>query len=174
MKMQWLKSQGVGLLEIMLALAISAVVILVSVSYYQSANNSQKISAAVTMAGDIYSATQTYAKRIDFNPDDLDIDSLVDAELLTSSSATDPWGGDSSVTADTSGDIPVMVITMESIPDGACTQVGARLMQTMSISDDNGNNDNGQLECDDSQTEYACCSSGQNDTSDLTAQYELY
>lgn len=55
---------GVTLLEIMLVLAIAAMVVLMSIRYYQSASNNQKINAALGTATGVIAAGESYLSSV--------------------------------------------------------------------------------------------------------------
>lgn len=59
-KMDWARLKGVGLLEIMLVLAITAVILIVSVRYYSSAQAGATINASVNEFGEVKSAFENY------------------------------------------------------------------------------------------------------------------
>jgi type II secretory pathway pseudopilin PulG len=54
------KAKGIGLLELMLSLAIIAILLIMATRYYQSASNSQKVSQAVDMFAAMKGAAQNY------------------------------------------------------------------------------------------------------------------
>lgn len=56
------RSAGVTLLEIMLVLAIAAMIIVMSVRYYQSASSSQQATAAFAQVQAITAAADTLAQ----------------------------------------------------------------------------------------------------------------
>lgn len=170
------RSKGVGLLEIMLALAISAVIILLSVRYYQTTSNNQKVSAAVNQIRGVYQATQTYASRQNFVATDLSISSLQSAGLLNSTYNQGPWGGANSLTVAVSGNNACIggasstvsqcfVVTLSNIPGkttGTCDQIRGRITQTLNQTGSAGN-----------ANEFAGCAPN-GGTSKLVVEYVLY
>lgn len=89
---------GVTLLEIMLVLAIASMVIVMSIRYYQSASNNQKINAALNTITGIVAAGESYlagspangfngVTMATFNP------------FLGGASPVSPWGGQISISA---------------------------------------------------------------------------
>lgn len=116
---------GVTLLEIMLVLAIAAMVIVMSVRYYQSATTAQQTNAiveqlqAITVAADsIAQATGSYASGFGTGTY-----STLGA-LLPKNSFSTPWGTTISITGISSNQYTV---TIGSVPSAACPLLKARI-----------------------------------------------
>ena len=60
MKKSYQKMLGVTLLEIMLVLAIAALVIIMSIRFYQSASTSNKVNAGMSTINSIVAAAESY------------------------------------------------------------------------------------------------------------------
>lgn len=112
---------GVTLLEIMLVLAIAAMVIVMSIRYYQSATSSEQanavlgqISAVVAAADGLSQATGGYAGVNTAN---------VTAIVGTNNMVT-PNGGAITV----AGAATTFTVTVTLMPVAVCTQVSARLL----------------------------------------------
>jgi type II secretory pathway pseudopilin PulG len=112
---------GVTLLEVMLVLAIAAMIIVMSVRYYQSTVASQQtnatlsqITAIVAAADALSQATGSYA-----NIDTASITAVVPANSMTAS-----WG--QPITMGTSG-VSSFIIQIEGMPANVCPLVKARL-----------------------------------------------
>ncbi|MBX9705585.1 MAG: hypothetical protein K2Q14_03770 [Gammaproteobacteria bacterium] len=134
--------RGIGLLELMLSLAIIAILLIMATRYYQSASANQKINQAVDMyaaikgaANNYYhsqSTTGTYASTIaelvmaGYLPTSyLDNDTATASGTSTISS---PWNSAMSV----SGGGGQITVTM-TVPDtSTCQQMVNRLMATIS------------------------------------------
>ena len=162
------KQLGIGLIEILLALAVSALIVVVAVRYYQTASMNQRISATVNMVRDIYSAVQDAAKQPDFTLGGGDMMSdLISDGLLTQQYATNPFYGATQVTTSqpSGGGVPFLIITMEKLSDSACQQIAARLQQTMS---------NPPKVCGKSDPECASCFGVPGKPTMLSVHYELY
>jgi len=117
---------GIGLLELMLSISIMAVIIIVSVSYFESVSANQKITQANAMIADIYSASKNYVKAI--GESDLSIEKMIEAGLLTSYYQTDPWGGSIEASLFTNQ----LSISMSNVPWSQCNRLVERLRQTFS------------------------------------------
>lgn len=84
------RMQGVTLLEIMLVLAIAAMVIVMSIRYYQSASTNQKINAALGTITGIVAAGENYLSATGTMPK---ANADVTPYLPDQKWPTSPWGG---------------------------------------------------------------------------------
>ncbi|OGT58651.1 MAG: hypothetical protein A3F14_01980 [Gammaproteobacteria bacterium RIFCSPHIGHO2_12_FULL_43_28] len=114
---------GVTLLEIMLVLAIAAMVIVMSVRYYQSATSSQQANGvlaqiqAITAAADsLAQASGSYATG--------GVATATVQNLVPQNSMTAPWGGAITVTNATASTYDVSVATT---PAAVCPLITSRL-----------------------------------------------
>lgn len=114
---------GVTLLEIMLVLAIAAMIIVMSVRYYQTASASQQtnqfieqINAIAAAADNLAQATGTYSKITNST-----IGSLLPGGATSGLNV--PWGGTMSINWSTS----TYDITVPNPPVAVCSLVTARL-----------------------------------------------
>lgn len=113
-------SLGVTLLEIMLVLAISASIIIMSVRYYGSAtyslqaNNSLQQIQAITAAVDSYSFSGSYAE----------VSTPLVKSLLPENTLTTPWGTPISISSAKSSSYEV---TLPSMPTAVCPLVYGKL-----------------------------------------------
>lgn len=125
--------QGIGLLELMLSLAIIAILLIMATRYYQSAHQNQLVSQGVDMFGAVQAAVQTY--RLD-NTDlsAVSISTLVSKGYLPNSygsgGAANPWGGLLTVTPNTG--TGVLVVEMTGVPGGSDDTLAKRLNDTIS------------------------------------------
>ncbi len=127
------KQRGIGLLEVMLALVIAAIVLMMSVRYYTTASTDQKVSSSVNMVRDMFAALQNLAKQQNFtigNNDD--VQDLIDSGLLTAQYQKNPFRGTNETNTSIAGSTPIAVITMNNVPDLPCKRIAGRLQQTMS------------------------------------------
>lgn len=93
------KTRGIGLLELMLSLAIIAILLVMATRYFLVANESQKINNAVSMANGFAGAEAQYASHN--NAYTAKISDLIDGNYLPSSFGgakedgvgANPWGG---------------------------------------------------------------------------------
>ncbi len=121
---------GVTLLEIMLVLAIASMVIVMSIRYYQSASNNQKIAAglntitAIAAAGESFLATGpatgfTNVANANLSP------------YLGGTMPTSPWGGAVTVSGVNSTSYKiVMTVSQDAV---VCTQLIALLSQNSKL-----------------------------------------
>jgi type II secretory pathway pseudopilin PulG len=132
--------QGIGLLEMMLVLAIIAVLLLVSVRYYGNANAEQEANALVNSYNTIKSAVQTYLAN---NPGSsvptmtvlVSGGYLPDTYLTTTGSGNDTkkvslniWGGNITITSAVDG---TFSITQAAIPQAVCTMSYGQLKNSI-------------------------------------------
>ncbi len=125
--MKKLSTFGVTLLEIMLVLAIAAMVIVMSVRYYQTSSANQQANAVLSMiqaiqanadalaqeSGKYNGGTETEANTANIKP------------MMPNNSMTAPWGGDITVTGATATTYQVDITEM---PTQVCSAVRARLV----------------------------------------------
>ena len=109
---------GVTLLEIMLVLAIAAMVIVMSIRYYQSASMNQKINATLNNITGIVAAGESYLAATGT------LAGLTAANLTPylpgGAMPFSGWGGAMSITA---GGANSYTINIPSVPGTACTQL---------------------------------------------------
>lgn len=116
------KSRGVTLLEIMLVLAIASMIIVMSIRYYQSANQSSQVNAFLTQVQGITAAVDSLAQGSSYN-------TITQATVTSvlgggANALVPPWGGSMTFAATTSG----YTLTPNPAPAGAvCTMVTTRL-----------------------------------------------
>lgn len=113
---------GVTLLEIMLVLAVAAMIIVMSVRYYQSASSNQQANALLQqlqaiagIADGIAQASNSYSKVST---------STVKAMMPNPNMMTTPWGEAISVNG---GSSSTYSVTVNNNPPGVCQQVASRL-----------------------------------------------
>ncbi|MFN7097281.1 MAG: Tfp pilus assembly protein FimT/FimU [Gammaproteobacteria bacterium] len=137
--------KGIGLLELMLSLAIIAILLIMATRYYQSASSGQKISEATDMYAAVKSAVNNYFNNTNntFPTGSNPIGPLVQNDYLpdsyldgnkTSSTATsnyvNPWGGE--LTVGRIGTTNMFYVGMTNIPDQlTCNQVVNRIATTL-------------------------------------------
>lgn len=118
---------GVTLLEVMLVLAIAAMIIVMSIRYYQSASSSQQANsflaqsqAIITAAEQMAQSTGSYANAV--NGSQINTSNL--APLLPDNGFVAPWGGAISITTVTASSFTVSTAGM---PASVCPLVRAKL-----------------------------------------------
>ena len=120
---------GVTLLEIMLVLAIAAMIIVMSIRYYQSASLNEKINSTLDMVTSVVATGETYLNATGSFTGFGDTASLPyfpNGKLPSSA-----WGGPITIAPDTTS----YTITIPNLPAAdACTQIAAYLTQNSHIS----------------------------------------
>ncbi len=129
--------QGIGLLELMLSLAIIALLLVMATRYYSSAHGSQQLNAAVEAYHAIYAAAETYEANDPAGSPVLS--DLVSTNLLpqvfgNSGKLANPWGGTITLTvsAASGGAAQSIFISMTAVPGTQCNALIASLAQTLS------------------------------------------
>lgn len=129
------KIKAIGLLELMLSLAIIAVLLIMATRYYSSASSSQKIQAGVDQVNAVKSAMQNYANAgMNSEYTSATIGSLVQAGYLPSnflssasaSTAISPWGGVVKLTPSTT----YFEVSMDTQDESTCQAVEQKIEAT--------------------------------------------
>jgi len=144
------KSKGIGLLELMLSLAIIAILLIMAIRYYQSANLSQQMSSATNMFNAVRSAMKNFYNDNAVNPNvggaqSVSIQDLMDSGYLPPSFGVNPWGGVVAFTAIASSRscgtklTPTALnqtysVCMSEVPTAACSQLQVKLQGTINTS----------------------------------------
>lgn len=133
MKQSFKKMLGVTLLEIMLVLAIAALVIVMSIRFYQSASTSNKVNAGVSLVQGIVAAGENYLNATG------SFSAISNTTLLPylpgSAMPTSPWGGD--VTVKSTGANSYTIAMPVTGPQSVCTQFNDLLKQNAKFTPDN-------------------------------------
>lgn len=117
------KQLGVTLLEVMLVLAVAAMVIVMSIRYYQTANSNQQANALIQMTQGIAAAADSLAQR-DGSFSNSDVISANVQSLMPNNSMNTPWG---TVATFTSNDSTSYTVVFPSTPSAVCIQASSRL-----------------------------------------------
>lgn len=127
--------RGVSLIELMLALAIIAIILVIATRYFARANLSQQISNATDQVMGVRAAANSYLNDKSGQTVTLNMGTLVGAGYLPQSYAgttgtagvgINPWNGNISV-AYTSGTTRSYDITITEVPAGACKLLAEKL-----------------------------------------------
>lgn len=118
---------GVTLLEIMLVLAIAAMVIVMSIRYYQSASSNQRVAAAADLLTGYIGGAESYVQAGG------SFASITASKLATysgvSATAISPWGQAVSVSGTTTG----FTVNFGTVPSTDCTKLMGLLKTNTSI-----------------------------------------
>lgn len=112
---------GVTLLEILLVLAIAAMIIVMSVRYYQSASANQQANALYSQIESITAAVDSLVQGVGTYAD---IDTTKVTDMLPKNGMVAPWGGAITIGKATVSTYPV---TVKTPPKAVCTLILARL-----------------------------------------------
>jgi type II secretory pathway pseudopilin PulG len=123
------KILGVTLLEVMLVLAIAAMIIVMSVRYYQSATSSSQANAALSQVQAIIAAADGLAQSGGSYAGTVSSTAL--APLLPARGLYMPWGEAVTIAAPSAS---TFTIAFTSIPRGVCPLLNARLISNNHIS----------------------------------------
>ena len=112
---------GVTLLEIMLVLAIAAMVIVMSIRYYQAANASQQANSTLEMIQAITAAADGLAQGTNSYSS---VSTSSVTKLMPNGIMTAPWGGAITISSPSSTGYTVGIVNM---PAQVCDQLSSRL-----------------------------------------------
>ncbi len=127
------KTTGIGLLELMLALAIIAMMMVAASKYYQTTQTARRIQVVVESAQAVYSAGERYQ---------LDVGDFKDTDMYATLNSmgylandflgnANPWSP-TGTTIDHSG-TKKLIFTLSSIPLHACANIQAKLTGVFSV-----------------------------------------
>lgn len=117
---------GVTLLEVMLVLAIAAMIIVMSVRYYQSASSSQQSNSLLEQVQGIVSAANSMAQaKGAYNASGVTITNSGLAPLLPGGSLNTPWG--TAFTISATGPT-TFSIDIPGVPSGVCPLFKSKLL----------------------------------------------
>jgi len=128
-----ISTRGVTLLEIMLVLAVAAMIILMSVRYYQSATSNQQANSALQQIQGITASADTLAQSSGSYAA-ANVSTTTLAPLLPGGAAnafTTPWGTTITIGAITGSSYTV---TLPATPAAVCTILTSRLRQNVHFS----------------------------------------
>ncbi|MFN7097283.1 MAG: type II secretion system protein [Gammaproteobacteria bacterium] len=136
---KWQRSFGIGLLELMLALSVIAIMLVVSVRYYSSANMQQEATSLVNGFSTIHSAVENYMAD---NPTAgvPTMPLLIQDGYLPNTFGTvtgnkaivnnNPWGG----TITVNGSNNMFTVVQTGIPGEVCNAAYGQLQSTLNTS----------------------------------------
>jgi type II secretory pathway pseudopilin PulG len=125
--------RGIGLLEIMLSLAIIALIIIMATRYFSVAQQQQKITQTMNMVTTLLQVARTYGAGVSSFPCDYMTSTLENAELISKGYGTTrpgPWGtvqlkGRASPNSELCGNIQVEIV---GVPKEAFTIISENIM----------------------------------------------
>jgi type II secretory pathway pseudopilin PulG len=114
---------GVTLLEIMLVLAIAAMIIVMSIRYYQSATSSQQANQALAQIQAISAAADNLAQGTGSYASG-GVDTASVSQLVPAGSMTAPWGGAITVSGASAS---TYTVNIGATPGAVCPLLASRL-----------------------------------------------
>lgn len=128
------KQNGIGLLELMLSLAIIAILLVTATSYYVTTRLNEQIDEAAEMVVAVYSAGQSWLQsHDDFSTASIAnfvADGSLPSNFASKTGSANPWGGDITVTGQKSS--AVLGVTMTAIPQTACLNLLGKITAKIS------------------------------------------
>ena len=125
---------GIGLLELLLAFSIIAVLLISATRYYQSAQNSRQVQAALDTIQAIYYAGAQHVESVGVfahGTDYIGDSDFVNHGFLPSNfgdgSKDNPWGGAITAGSAIEGDSTQLKLTLANVPSAACINLTDKL-----------------------------------------------
>ena len=150
------KQLGIGLLELMLVLAIVAIILVIATRYFEVANRSRLVNAGFKDLQTATTAAHSWWEDNNRTFKGLNMDGLINNGYLSKEYEHNPWGGDTTI----EGESDRAIINMKNIGDKACYALVLRL----DLKDDmdkickKGREDSDFRICTTGSKKYAACS----------------
>lgn len=136
--------RGIGLLELMLSLAIIAILLIMATRYFTAANTNQQVNNAVDMFSGVRASVNSYYTDNGAGAAMPNISTLVTSGYLPQSyggsggsgTTANPWGG--SIATASASSAGHFTVSMAGVPSSACTMLNNRLTQTVNTSTSSG------------------------------------
>jgi type II secretory pathway pseudopilin PulG len=134
------KQLGIGLLELMLSLAIIAILLVMAIRYYQSASSAQSINQAIDMVNAVKGGVKNYLTSNIGSTTIPKVSDLAAKGYLPNTyenpTTANPWGGAIGFGSSTCTDAattmaPTFSICLGGIPSAICTQIKDRIKSTL-------------------------------------------
>lgn len=123
-------NKGISLIELMLALAIIAILLVMATRYYVVARSEQQLNSGVEMVQAVQAASQKWlVEHNDYAG--ISLSELINYNLLPSKYTSNPWGG--VINVDAANNNANVKITFENIPASACGNLVQRINPTAAI-----------------------------------------
>lgn len=158
--MKRLVQRGIGLLELMLSLAIIAILLIMATRYYQTTKQSQEVNDGVQLVNSVVAAMTNYiTDHPDYTTDaDVAFSSFVSWGYLplalgSTGSTASPWG--TNVGAISMNSLGATFVTISDVPSGACQQLAGRLAAS----------------CQDTNASICGCGTATSGVSDYTGNF---
>lgn len=124
--------RGISLLELMLSLAIIAILLVMATRYYQITRQSQQVDEAVEMITAVYTAGNSWLESHTGFADNMITEFIKDGSLPAdfANPNVNPWGGKLEA-APYLTTLTTLTVTMENVPSTACQNLAAKVSQKM-------------------------------------------
>lgn len=119
------KIRGISLLEVMLSLAIIAIIIMLATRYFSTANEAENINNATLLIENGRTASLRYLT-ITGSLQDVSVENLIKDDLLPPGFGKNPWAGNITIVV-APNDSSKVQITLTDIPKPACDNLLAAL-----------------------------------------------
>lgn len=124
------KNSGITLLELMLSLAIIAILLIAAMRYFESTRSSQRVNDGIqSLQSAMQASDNWYATFKSFtgtSAGDINVTALINMNLLPTDFAVNPWGGAASITA---ADASHVQIELTDISKNDCNQLEGIMKQ---------------------------------------------
>jgi Tfp pilus assembly protein PilE len=125
--------RGIGLLELMLSLTVTALLLVMASRYYTTVRTNYRVHEGLGMVHAVYSAAESWLQNNATLPagENVARKSFIDNGNLPSTFAVatvNPWGGDISIT----GVGQTVIIKMLNVPQADCINMTEKLQQKLS------------------------------------------
>lgn len=141
------KQQGIGLLELMLSLAVIAMLLIMATRYYATAHMGEQVNEAVGIVQALRGASaQWEAGQGDYT--NISLAQLYSFGLLPAdlndngAYKSDPWGGTIALAANSTtfanGQTSQILVTLNNVPTQACVNLAAKLGNQVANVDNSG------------------------------------
>ena len=127
--------KGIGLLELLLAFSIIAVLLISATRYYQAAQDSRKIQLALDTVQAVYYAGEQYVENVGQLQLNNNIESFKQHGYLPDnfSASDNPWGGDITAVSAAETSSTKMKMTLTNITLSACKKLTAKVASSKFI-----------------------------------------
>lgn len=113
------KMAGVTLLEVMLVLAVAAMIIVMSIRYYQSATNNAQVNGIISLLQGVQANMDSMAQGAADG-----YTSITGSQLETVMPLATPWGVPATISGQTA---TTYTVTMDGTAETACKQVDTKM-----------------------------------------------
>lgn len=135
-----MKVKALSILELLLAIAISAAIMIAAVRYYSEVSSNQKLTALESQANTLYKAVVSCVAQqspsAEGNLDNCFNESWMSttANYLTASNLVNPWGGANALSNSTTSEPPQVRLVFQDVPSSMCDRLNTRMVSSLPTS----------------------------------------